>query len=177
MRVFWTKGYEWSSLEDVCKASGINRSTLYASFGDKRTLLRLTLARYTQQGTARLAAILSPKRPIREAIAELLQATIDSIVSGPGRSGCFIGNCAAELARHDRAAMGDVKDSLQRIESILHAALQGAQSRGELLPGVDVTALARYFMSGLQGLRLVGKANPDRKTLEDIATTMLRVLD
>jgi TetR/AcrR family transcriptional repressor of nem operon len=176
MHVFWSKGYELSSLDDICAAAGVSRSTLYATFGDKRELLRLTLAHYTRNSATRLAELLAPPQPIRTAIASLLEMFVDSIVAGPGRSGCFIGNCAAELARHDRAALADVKDSLRCIESILYEALDRAKARGELARDADITALSRYFMAAFQGLRLVGKANPDRRVLEDIAATIVRVL-
>jgi hypothetical protein len=48
--------------------------------------------------------------------------------------------------------------------------------RGELPPEADVAALARFLTAGIQGLRLVGKANPDRVALEDIGAVMLRCL-
>jgi TetR/AcrR family transcriptional repressor of nem operon len=177
MHVFWRNGYELSSLDDICAAAGVSRSTLYATFGDKRELLRLTLARYTRNSVTQLGELLAPPQPIRTAIASILAMLVDRIVAGPGRAGCFIGNCAAELARHDRAALADVTDGLRCIESILYEALDRAKARGELAPNTDITALSRYFMASFQGLRLVGKANPDRGVLEDIASTIVRVLD
>ncbi|HTW74700.1 MAG TPA: TetR/AcrR family transcriptional regulator [Steroidobacteraceae bacterium] len=175
MQVFWAMGYEQASLDDICAACGISRSTLYSSFGDKRELLRRSLTRYTDEGTARFRALLTD-RPIREGLAAILDAFIDSIVAGPGRRGCFIGNCAAELARHDRQALASVAHGMQRTESILHEALDSARARGELAPDADIRALARFFTAAFQGLRLVGKVNSDRRTLEDIAATTLQVL-
>lgn len=177
MRVFWAKGYESTSLDDICAATGINRSSLYASFGDKRALLLKTIERYSEGGPTRIAAALARPVPVREAIAGILSDFIDSIVAGPGRTGCFIGNCAAELAQHDRQAMQIVRRALQNIEAAFETGFARAKSRGELKRTADVTALARFFMASFQGLRLIGKTNPDRKVLQDIAETMLRVLD
>src|SRR5262249_14372397 len=112
MRVFWAKGYEATSLDDLCAATGLSRSSLYAAFGDKRGLLLQSLDRYVERSN-RIAKALARPVPIREAIAGLLRDFIDEIVAGPGRRGCFVGNCAAELARHDRQAMGRVRDALQ----------------------------------------------------------------
>ena len=73
--------------------------------------------------------------------------------------------------------MNQVRRSLARVEKVFGEALAGARDRGEIDSGSDVTALARFFTAGIQGLRLVGKANPDREVLEDIAKLMLRSLD
>ena len=177
MDVFWAKGYEATSLDDLCEATGLSRSSLYGTFGDKRALLLRSLERYSERGSARFAATLEAAPSLREGVAKLLREFIDQIVAGPGRRGCFIGNCAAELARDDRDAMARVRASLARTEKIFCAALVRAQARGEIASDADVDALARFLTSSFQGLRLVGKARPERAALEDIAAVMLRCLD
>ncbi len=174
-RVFWTKGFENTSLDDLCAATGLNRSSLYASFGAKRDLYLSALARYEDGSAARIAAAIEGK-PVREGVRDFLEALIDSIVAGPGRRGCFIGNCAAELGRLDSGAAARVRRSLARIETAFRDALTEAQMRGELSRESDPTALARFLTAGIQGLRLVGKVNPDRTVLNDIARTIVRCL-
>ncbi len=177
MRVFWAKGYEAASLDDLCEATGLGRSSLYAAFGDKHGLLLRSLDRYEQQGLARIAAALARPVPVREAIAGFISDLIDRIVAGPGRRGCFVGNCTAELARRDRETAKRVRRSMGRVEEMFRAAFVLARERGEIASGADVVALARFLVAGIQGLRLVGKANPDRAALEDIASVILRCLE
>src|SRR4029077_14369493 len=136
-----------------------------------------SIDRYSERGTARIAATLEKAPSLRAGLEELLREFIDQIVAGPGRRGCFVGHCAAELARQDREAMARVRASLARNEAIFRDALLRAQARGEISATADVEALARFLTSSFQGLRLVGKARPDRAALEDIATVMLRCLD
>ena len=174
-RVFWTRGFDNTSLDDLCEATGLNRSSLYAAFGAKRDLYLSALARYEDGSSARIAAALDGK-PIQKGVKAFLDALIDSIVAGPGRRGCFIGNCAAEMARLDRGAAARVRRSLARIEAAFRDGLAGAQARGELPPGSNSAVLARFLTASIQGLRLVGKANPDRAALNDIARTILRCL-
>lgn len=176
MRVFWTQGYESTSLDDLCEATGIGRSSLYAAFDDKRELYLRALDHYENGVAAHIAAALARPVPIRKAVSRFLGRMIDDIVAGPGRRGCFIGNCAAELARRDRAAAARVRRSLDRVEASFRDALARAKARGEISAVSDVEALARFLTAGIQGLRLVGKANPDRAVLEDIAAVMLRCL-
>lgn len=176
MQAFWARGYEATSLDDLCEVTGLSRSSLYAAFGDKHALYLRALEQYEEMGLARIATALA-RPPIRDAIAAFVDRIIDDIVAGPGRRGCFIGNCAAELARQDRVAGARVRRSLDRVEATFRAALAGASERGELAPAMDVNALARFLVAGIQGLRLIGKANPDRATLEDIKSVMLRCFD
>jgi TetR/AcrR family transcriptional repressor of nem operon len=170
-RLFWTKGFEQTSLDDLCAATGLGRSSLYAAFGDKRALYLASLARYEERSVARIGKAFDG-RTLRAGLEAFLAALIDDIVAGPGRSGCFIGNCAAELARLDRTAAAHVRASLGRIEAAFRQVLER-----ELGPGAEVAALARFLTASIQGLRLVGKANPDRAALEDIARVMLYCLE
>ena len=177
MRVFWAKGYESTSLNDLCNATGLGRSSLYAAFGDKHTLYLQALDHYEDASAARMAAALAGPQPFREAIAAVVERMIEDIVAGPGRRGCLIGNCAAEMARNDRTAAARVRRSLERIEAAIRDAVESARKRGEFAARADVDALARFLTAGIQGLRLVGKANPDRAALDDIASVMLGCLD
>jgi len=177
MQVFWAKGYEAASLDNLCEATGLNRSSLYGAFGDKHSLYLKALHHYEDASAARMAAALAGALPFRRAISRVLKRMIDDIVEGPGRRGCFIGNCAAELARNDRSAAARVRRSLGRIEAAIRDALICARGRSEFPDSADVAALARFLTAGIQGLRLVGKTRPERAALEDIAAVMLRCLE
>ena len=177
MQVFWSRGYEAASLDELCDAMALSRSSLYAAFGDKRALLLRALEHYSGRGSERIAKNLDSGKPIRQALADLLDEFIAAIVAGPGRRGCFIGNCAAELARDDHEAMAILRAAIERNESYFRGALEQAQQRGEIRSETDVAALARFLTASIQGLRLVGKAKPDRAALHDVAATMLRCLD
>jgi TetR/AcrR family transcriptional repressor of nem operon len=177
MDLLWTRGYEATSVDDLCEATGLSRSSLYATFGSKRDLLLRSVDRYVERRTPNIAAILARPVPVHEAFAALLQEFIDQIVAGSGRRGCFLGNCAAELPRADRKALARVRQGMGRTQAIFRDALARGKARGELPPKTDVDALARFLTAGIQGLRLVGKVNPDRAMLEDIAATMLRCLE
>jgi len=175
--LLWTRGYEATSVDDLCAATGLSRSSLYAAYGGKRDLLLRAVDRYVEQRTPVIAAALARPVPIRDAVAGFLQEIIDQILSGSGRRGCFLGNCAAELPRKDRGAMARVRAGLEQTEATFRDALANAQTRGELPVKADIGSLARFLTAGVQGLRLIGKANPDRGVLEDVARTMLKCLD
>ncbi|MGE0039231.1 MAG: hypothetical protein AB7S93_26850 [Xanthobacteraceae bacterium] len=101
MKAFWTRGYETISLADLCDVSCCGRSTATSS-----------------NGTLSLSAILAQSLPVRDFFATRRRQFSDQIVSGAGRRGCFLGNCAAELPRHDRVALTRVREGLARDEAI-----------------------------------------------------------
>lgn len=177
MDMFWKKGYDATSLDDLCEETGLSRSSLYAAFGSKRGLLLQTIDRYVARRIPDLTELLDQHKSVRQACAALARHFIDDIVEGPGRIGCFLGNCAAGLPREDRVAAKHVRDALHVTEKTFYEALASAQAAGELRRDADVAALARFLTTGFQGLRLVGKVNPDRDYLEDVAATMLRCLE
>jgi TetR/AcrR family transcriptional repressor of nem operon len=175
MQAFWSHGYAATSLDDLCAATGLSRSSLYAAFGGKRALLLKAIDRYSNERLAAfLGAALDRPIPVRTAIAAFFDDLIDRIVAVE-RRGCFLGNCAAELGNSDRVIAAHIRRGLAQIEEKFRAALARAKEDGEIAG--DPQALARFLVCASQGLRLVGKANQDRATLEDMKTVALRCLD
>jgi TetR/AcrR family transcriptional regulator, transcriptional repressor for nem operon len=176
MQRFWSHGYEATSVDDLCAATGLNRSSLYRAFGSKRELLDLALAAYEDMAARRLTVLLRRHRPIREGLRRFLLGAFDDGADLRGRWGCLVGNCANELAVRDAAAQARLRGSLARIEQVLAEALSAAQAAGEIAASANTRALARFFMSQAQGLRLVAKTKPNRAVLDDIVDTALSVL-
>jgi TetR/AcrR family transcriptional repressor of nem operon len=174
--LFWSKGYEGTSLDDLCAATGLSRSSFYAAFGSKRDLLLRSIDRYVERRTPDLAAVFG-QLPARKAFAALANRFIEQIIAGTGRRGCFLGNCAAELPRSDRQALARVRQGLSQTEATFRAVLIRGLTRGELPARTDIDALAHFLTAGFQGLRLVGKVNPNRAVLRNVARTMLQCLD
>lgn len=177
METFWSKGYEATSLDDLCEVTRLSKSSLYATFGSKRNLLLRTVDRYVAQRNPSMAEVLSRHTSARAAFGVLAKQFIDQIVLGIGRRGCFLGNCAAELPRKDQATRARVRRGLEATTSTFRNALASAKAQGGLPPDVDIDATARFLTAGFQGLRLIGKVNHDRAVLESIAFTMLRCLE
>ena len=88
MQAFWAKGYEATSLDDLCSATKLGRSSLYAAFGDKRNLYLHVLDRYESAAVGRiLSAVAQSKSPLK-GIRIFVDHIIENIVAGPGRRGC-----------------------------------------------------------------------------------------
>jgi TetR/AcrR family transcriptional repressor of nem operon len=177
MQVFWANGYHRTSLNDLCEAMLLNRSSLYAVFGDKRALFLETIDRYGDRAVTRVSAALSRPVPIHDAAAGFFTEIVDQICARPSRIGCFMGNTATEVARHDRVVAARLRRHLGRVEAVFRDAIAQAKARGEISEHSDITALARFFVASAQGLHLIGQTTTDKAVLEDIVEMILRTLE
>lgn len=106
LEVFWDKGYEATSLDDLTTAMHLSRSSFYACFGSKHAVLMASVQLYADEAFARLKTIVASEIPASDAIHGVLAAIADI---DAGRRGCFFLNCLTELAPHDStlAALGE----------------------------------------------------------------------
>ncbi|WP_433324351.1 TetR/AcrR family transcriptional regulator [Spirillospora sp. CA-294931] len=176
MQVFWSRGYEATSVQDLVEATGIGRGSLYAAFGSKDGLYEAALRRYAEDATARMAARLDRDEPVRVVLGDLLLSLLDDTLDHPERRGCLITNTAVERLPRDPTAGRIVGDAFGRIAESVAAVLRRARARGELAADADVTALADFVVTTIQGLRVHGKAGADRRRLVAVIDTALNAL-
>jgi len=177
MDAFWTKGYEATSIEDLVGRMGIQRGSLYGTFGDKRTLFMAALDRYHRVvGRELLEALETPGSGLA-AIRRFFRVRVASALNPRRPAGCLVTNSAVELSRRDRGAAARVGGSLAQMEAAFRRALEQARAGGELSAGRDLRALARFLTSSAQGLSVMAKAFPDRALLEDVVSVVLAAVE
>jgi TetR/AcrR family transcriptional repressor of nem operon len=177
IRVFWSRGYEATSIEQLVARMGIQRGSLYATFGDKRALFFAAIERYDRVVTAELLSILDEPASGKAAIERFFRRKVELAVA-PGRPrGCLVTNSAAELASRDRDTGARVGAILTKLEAAFRRAVVRAQKAGEIDPRRNPQALARFLTSSAQGLSVMAKAFPDRAALDDVVEVILEVVD
>jgi TetR/AcrR family transcriptional repressor of nem operon len=177
METFRSKGYEATSLDDSCGATGLSRSSLYATFGSKRDLLLRSVDRYVELQTPHIAAILAQPIPISERIRRARPTIHRSNRRRPLTARLLSRKlCRRAAARRSRRVGASAPGPRTHRGDFSSCALS-RQGAGRTRLPCRCRCTARYLTAGFQGLRLVGKVNPDRAVLEDIATTMLRCFD
>src|SRR5258705_760088 len=92
MEVFWSRGYEAASIEDLVKHMGINRQSLYDTFGDKHALFLLALDRYSEAEVRRIFELLERPGSVKKSLRQLFEGTVEKALSDEHRRGCFMGN-------------------------------------------------------------------------------------
>ena len=172
MRVFWSKGYECTSMQDLVTAMGVNRGSLYAEFGDKERLHLAALERFYDNEITPQFVVLDRPRPLKENLRDLFLAVAESERHG---AGCMISHAAVELCPDDAEVGSMVGAGLRRAEATAHRALIRARDNGELGAESNLRALARYLISSVNGVRVIARAIDDPKTVRDIVETTLSV--
>jgi TetR/AcrR family transcriptional repressor of nem operon len=175
VEVFWARGYERTSVEDLTESMGIQRGSLYAAFGDKHRLFLEALDRYEERFYRGMLELLD-RAPAREAIESVFRRVVSECACASGGKGCLITNTAVALAEDDPETAARVRANLRRVESAFEAALLRAEASGGLR-GRDPRALARFLTNGLQGLRVLSRCCVGVEVLEDVVAVTLSVLD
>ncbi|GCE29992.1 putative HTH-type transcriptional regulator YezE [Dictyobacter alpinus] len=176
MGLFWEKGYDGSSVEDLVQCTGIGRGSLYDTFGDKHALYLAALDRYMSASSGPLTALQRYEGPFRDALRDFFEGRIEEAFSGPTRHGCFMVNAGIELAPHDSEVAAKVQAGLDETEEAFYHVLIKAQATGELSWKSDSHRLARFLLNTLLGIRVLSRAHPDRQMLQDIVETALATL-
>ena len=103
MEVFWRRGYEGASMQDLVKHMGINRQSIYDTFGDKHSLFLQSLDRYREIESRKVFAVLERPGSVKKNLRQLFEEVVSRAVSAEGRRGCFVGNSMSELAGRCKA--------------------------------------------------------------------------
>jgi TetR/AcrR family transcriptional regulator, transcriptional repressor for nem operon len=174
VRVFWERGYEATSIQVLVDALGVNRASLYATFGDKAQLFEAAMDRYVEASQAGPASHLQPPHAGREAVAGYLHALVEQATRSDVPRGCLLLNTAATCTTAPAAVLEKAAGSLRKTEDALHAALRrdpALASRRDLRP------LSRFFAAQAHGLAMLARTGAKPSALKEAAAVALRVLD
>ncbi|MFI7616026.1 TetR/AcrR family transcriptional regulator [Nonomuraea terrae] len=165
LELFWERGYEATSMADLVERLGIARASIYATFGGKRELYLKALERYVEQ--CDVVEPLSQPGPALPAIRAFLDAYVAECLADELRRGCMVVNTAVEFGSRDPVVSRKVVASWAEMEAVLAGALVRARAQGEIPAGKDPHALARFLLVLVQGVRVLGRADPDPRRLRD----------
>ncbi|MGW0658357.1 TetR/AcrR family transcriptional regulator [Streptodolium elevatio] len=180
MRTFWAHGYESTSTRDLCDALGLDRSSVYNAFTNKRELFKRALTRYMDATTADQLQILEdPGRPpadrIRALFARILRTEAENRRDGYGL-GCLTVNTTMELAGRDPEIALMLERDAERRLAALAAVIGVGQRDGGIGSARDAAALARFVNAVIAGIRVAAQGGADDAALEAIAAAAMDAL-
>lgn len=175
MRAFWARGYEATSVEDLVAATGINRASLYGTFGDKHALFLKALERYGEIGLLAGLDLADTDRPVPDILRELFDRLIARCMDGRG-AGCLVTNTVCAFGTRDTAISESARRALARMENALDLLVRRGQARGEIAAEDPPRAIARFLLNAMQGMQVLAKVNPDARALSQVADRTLRTL-
>lgn len=170
MDLFWRKGYETTSMQDLVDHLGIGRGSIYATFGSKHDLFLLALDRYAEESGDGTLERFGRPGPVLPAVREFVLAILDEALTE--QKGCLITNTAVECSA-DRPIARRIESSWDGLETAITGALVRARAQGEL--SGDPRALARFLVTLMQGLKVMAKV-PDERRMRDAVDQALTLL-
>ena len=173
MRVFWKKGYEGASLEDLTAAMGINRPSLYAAFGNKAALFRKALDRYAE-GPGGYGAEALKEPTARRAVERLLKGAAE-LQSCPGSPrGCLLVQAAMTCGDDAGPVRKELAKRRKAGDEALRLRLERAVAEGDLPPGTDAGALSQYVVTVIRGMAVQAASGAGREELARVAETAMK---
>jgi AcrR family transcriptional regulator len=174
---FWKHGYAATSLDDLVAATGMNRPSLYAAFGDKRDLYLKTLTRYQQQSRAIGAQITADDPPLRVFLKRFYEAALDIYLeSGDEARGCYSISTAPAQAVTDAGVRDFLAASISGTDAFVAKRVATARERGEVPSDADPQALAQLATAALHTIAVRARVGVPRKQLRAVAAAAIDVI-
>jgi AcrR family transcriptional regulator len=175
---FWRSGYSSTSLDEISAATGMNRPSLYAAFGDKHTLYLKALERYWQRSLVTMRdALADGDQALDETLMRAYDGQLSIYFSDDGLPrGCFAIGTATTEAVDDPEIRSALSEGLQTLDADLETRLRMARERGELKADADPAALAMLASATLHSIAIRARAGVPRAELREIARKAVTVI-
>jgi TetR/AcrR family transcriptional regulator, transcriptional repressor for nem operon len=180
MLLFWERGYEAASVDDLLRRMKLNRASLYGAFGEKRALFVQALKHYDKnfgyESLLERAQSGSPKKAITELFDETVKANRETPLAE--RRGCLMQNTALELAPHDAVIRKIVRENTEKCLALFTRVLELAKEKKELnKTRREIPELAVFLFANLAAIRQFGKSGMDESVLRAVRDNALKLLD
>lgn len=176
MLAFWRHGFDATGVAQLEAATGIGRQSLYATFGDKRSLFLKALDYYfntvIEPG---FVAILDAPGSARQNVLNVLQSW-EVMASAPDFSGCLIGNSVAELSYHDISMAEVLRRKFELMESALIRCLRRGKRDGEMPKTLNTKVTAQSLLAMAQGVAVLARVNHDPAVVRNVVASAMALL-
>ena len=177
MLVFWEKGYDGTSINDLEQAMGLNRTSIYNAFGNKGALFERVMTCYKESVMADLFARLDSAPNIREGIRRMLNGALDIHFDEDNPGGCLVVLSVMESGQHDAQSIAGMQQTMQELKSALQSRISKAKKSGELSGDLDAGATATTIATTMAGMMVMGKANMSKAALKKTVSQVVGLLD
>jgi AcrR family transcriptional regulator len=175
MKLFWERGYEGTSFDELISAMGISASSFYNSFGSKEALYCEATQAYLEWAGQWFFAILNdPSTDTKTAFARLFEATAEEFTRGDHPLGCMI----SLAGTHCSPGMKNIRDMMAEhrafSESAMAERIRKGVVDGDLARDVDCDMLAAYYSAVARGLAVQARDGASREKLSEIGRLAMR---
>ena len=177
VEVFWTQGFDATSLRDLLRAMDLSKSSFYQTYGSKGELYLQCIDRYRTCVVDRMMQNLERADSARAFIEDAFRALTRNLDAENGRRPCLVMNDSGDVERREEAVARRMRRGAEQFEAVFRTAVERAQREGDVPAHKDPDALARYLMSSRSGLLAVRKSGASEAELRDVVEVTLSALD
>ncbi|MDH3762386.1 MAG: TetR/AcrR family transcriptional regulator [Gammaproteobacteria bacterium] len=171
MSVFWDKGYEATSMQDLVAASGLLKGSLYGAFGDKHAMYLAALRHYDRTRMQAGIDMLNGEGSARQKISRLFDNVIESTKRGLFAGGCLLCNASLEMAATDPQVKSEVKTTIRRLKVAIMEALKSRIANED-----EAASLAAFIVSAYFGSRVLAKGGAPAAMIGDTRDHCLQLV-
>ncbi|MBE1494947.1 AcrR family transcriptional regulator [Amycolatopsis lexingtonensis] len=175
MHAFWEHGYEATSTQDLCAATGLGRSSVYNTFTSKRALFGRSLAHYTSTQLGKRQAVLDGPGTAAERLTAVLDQAIEDDLE-PRRRGCLVVNTLAELGVPDDEVGAALRNDTDRNLAMFAECVREGVLDGSLRDSLDPAAVAEFLLGTTSGLRVMARRGTSRDSMHAVADIALSAI-
>jgi AcrR family transcriptional regulator len=177
MERFWTTGFSGTTFDEIGAATGMNRPSLYAAFGDKRSLYIETIAQYLRLRVDEMREALAADRPLDKALMSVYEGALSVYFSGDGSArGCFVIGTAVTESVADADIRSSLAGGTLAFDSEFEARFKKARAQGELKAGADPASLAILATATMHTIAIRARAGSSRAALTKLARKAVAVI-
>lgn len=177
MELFWEKGFHATSIQDLVSHLGINRASLYDTFGGKEELFNTAFQHYRSTNSNFIQTLFESEKSVKKGFKKLFDKAIEETLTDTGRKGCFVVNTTTEMIPGDSSIHSVLMQNKEMAEQLFISYIQTGIDSGEIDASKNPKSIGRMLFTLYNGLRVVGKVDSNQRKLTEMIKAGLSVLD
>ena len=177
MELFWEKGFHATSIQDLVSHLGINRASLYDTYGGKEELFDQAFQYYRTTNGAIVKTLFEKESSVKKGLKVLFVKAIQQSVQDECKKGCFVVNTATELIPGDEAIHKALRDNTENSQKLFIDYVQKGIDAGEISSSKNAASIGLMLFTLYNGLQVLAKIETDPKKYRNMVEAGLSVLD
>lgn len=177
MELFWEKGFHATSMQDLVDYLGINRASIYDTYGGKNSLFDKAFQNYRKMGSESVRTIFEAEPNVKKGFTKLFNTAIEEARTDTCKKGCFVVNTITELVPGDETLHKKLQQHTANTQHIFAEYIRKGIAAGTVKTSKDPETIAFTLFTLFSGLRVMAKVEENPKKLQEMIAIGLSVLD
>ncbi len=174
--IFHQKGYNGTSIDEILKATGLSRSSLYDSFKDKHNLYLLSLDFYKNMENKAYETVNQKKLNGMEKIEYVFKEVVNHLVNHPEDNGCLMVNAAAEMSKRCDKTSQVICNNKDNVQELFTIWLSEAQNESVISLEKPAKSYSPFLFNTLCGLKVLSQSGASKTELNNVVKVTLDAL-